>query len=272
VNGLRIAYVRRGQGPPLLLLHGFGEFVETWAYNLDGLSEHFKVFAVDLPGHGFSERDDEPHTVDYLAGFVLGFMDSLGIDRAGLVGRSMSAPVCLSIGVHHPNRASGIVLVSSGGYDQRVPLAYRLAGVPVLGELMLGPRLLVRERTVRMAIRRHFHDSARVPADWIKTATHYFRLPGRNSMIRHVVRSNSRVMGRSPLINVNELLAGQARPTLLIHGAQDRLMAVDHVRTAVSSVPMARLQVLEGCGHNPQVEMPARFNTAVISFLKNDAG
>ena len=80
VNGLRTAYVRRGQGPPLVLLHGFGEFIETWAYNLDGLVERFSVFVADLPGHGFSERDDEPHSVDYLAGFVLGFMDSVGID------------------------------------------------------------------------------------------------------------------------------------------------------------------------------------------------
>ena len=184
----------------------------------------------------------------------------------------MSAPVCLSIGAYHPDRAQGIVLVSSGGYDHRVPLAYRLAGVPVLGELLLGPRVLVRERTVRMAIRRHFHDPARVPADWIKTATHYFRLPGRNSMIRHVVRSNSRLTSRRPHVNVNELLARQVRPMLLIHGAQDSVAAVRHARAAVRSMPQARLHVLEGCGDNPQVEMPAEFNAAVISFLETGTG
>ena len=272
VNGLRTAYVRRGQGPPVLLLHGFGEFIETWAYNLDGLSEHFTVFAADMPGHGLSERDDEPHTVDYLAGFVLGFMDSLGIDRAGLIGRSMSAPACLSIGAHHPERARGIVLIASGGYDGRVPLAYRLAAVPVLGQLMLGPRVLVSERTVRLAIRRHFHDPARVPDDWIKAATHYFRLPARNSLIRHVVRSNSRLMSRRSHVNVIDLLAGQSGPTLLIHGAQDAVIAVDDVRAAVRSMPLSSLHVLEGCGHNPQVEMPAEFNADVIAFLETGAG
>ena len=59
LDGTRVGLLLTGNGPPVLLVHGFGEFIETWAYSIDALSRHFTACALDLPGHGLSEQPAE---------------------------------------------------------------------------------------------------------------------------------------------------------------------------------------------------------------------
>jgi len=267
VDGLKVACVLTGHGPPVLLLHGFGEFIESWAYNIPALSQHFTVVAPDLPGHGQSDPPQQDVTLPYCLRFVIGLMDSLGIERASLVGRSMGGPVCLGLAAEHPGRVNRIVLVSSAGYTSRVPLHYRLAVLPILGDILLGPPALINETTVRLAMKRQFYDPNRLPADWTRIACHYLRMPHRNMTIRSIIRANANLISPRPRADVPHYLPQVKTPILIIHGRQDRLVPAEQANVAVHLMPGAGLLLLDECGHNPQMEHASRFNESVVSFL-----
>ena len=272
VDGLRVGYLLRGSGPSVLLIHGLGEFLETWAYNIDSLSKHFTVCAVDLPGHGHSEQSKGDYTIDYCVGFVVDFMEVMGIKHVSLVGRSMGGPICLMIGIDFPDKVNKIILVSSGGFDENVPLAYRLALLPVLGDIMLGPAVLVNSSTVRLAMRRQFYNSNSVPDEWIQVACEYLKLSNRNETIRNIIRSNASLTSKKPKEKaiVTDKISLLNTPTLIVHGMQDNLVSVEQARDAASIIPDAQLKLLAECGHNPQIEKAPEFNELVLSFLKTN--
>ena len=270
VDGIQVGYLLTGSGPPLLLVHGFGEFIETWAYNIDALSKHFTVCAFDLPGHGLSQQPPEDYTLDFSMGIVTSFMTALGIRRASLIGRSMGGPLCFCLAADYPDRADRLVLVSSGGFSDRVPLPYRLAMLPILGDLFLGPSVLVSDTTVKLAMRRQFHNPDSIPEEWVHTATRYFKMPHRNAMVRNVVRSNTSLTSSKPKTGVFGRLPLVKAPTLIVHGLQDGLVPAQQAKEAAGILPGAELMLLDECGHNPQIEKAPDFNESVLAFLRRD--
>src|ERR1700690_3312863 len=89
LDGVTWRYWFAGSGPPLLLIHGFMGYGFSWRFNMEPLSKYFSVYAVDLPGCGFSQRTDRPEST--LAGDAEGvrhFMEHLGIESADVVGSS----------------------------------------------------------------------------------------------------------------------------------------------------------------------------------------
>jgi len=122
IGGISTRYVVEGRGSPILLIHGFGEFLEVWGYNISPLSEHFTVYALDLPGHGLSEEPRADYTLDYAARFVADFMKTLEIKRASLVGHSLGGLLCLKIAIDFPDRVDKLILVDSAGLSNRWPV------------------------------------------------------------------------------------------------------------------------------------------------------
>lgn len=116
-NGVRIRYQMSGEGSPVILIHGFGESLETWhrAGVVSALSPHFQVIAIDIRGHG---RSDKPHDVKSygleLSGDVVRLMRHLGIPKAHIVGYSMGALVALDFAVLHQDYALSVVLGGAG--------------------------------------------------------------------------------------------------------------------------------------------------------------
>ena len=97
VDRMNIRYAARGSGPPLLLLHGFCEFLETWDFNFRPLSEHCRVYAMDLPGHGLSDKPYLDYSISFFTNFIIGFMQALGIDRANIIGHSFGGAISINI-------------------------------------------------------------------------------------------------------------------------------------------------------------------------------
>ncbi len=267
VDGVRTAFVQAGSGPPLLLLHGLGEFIEAWCLNITPLAADFAVWVPDLPGHGRSSWDDREYTPEYCRHFVRGFMDAAGIKRAGIIGRSLGGAIALDFARHEPGRVASLVLVSSGGYSDRIPLSYRLAMLPVLGELMLGPSVLATDSVVRVFMRRHFHVVDRLPPGYIHLMARYGRKPDRNAFIRHVIRSNAQLWSSRPRREISTSLADVQVPVLLVHGRHDHVVPLDQALSASRQTQRAKMVLFPDCGHNPQLEQPEMFNRVVRDFL-----
>jgi len=265
IDGISTHYVVEGRGSPVLLIHGFGEFLEVWGYNISPLSGHFTVYALDLPGHGLSEEPRADYTLDYAARFVTDFMKTLEIERASLVGHSLGGLLCLKVAIDFPEKVNKLVLVDSGGLSREAPLIYRLATLPVLGKAILKPTL---ETVIKHGMKKGFYNPAIIARDWVDLSYKYLKMPKLKRTLWNLIRSNASIDGLHPEVIVTDKLHLVRPPTLLIHGAQDQVIPVDYARLACKLIPNVKCEIIDRCGHCPHIEKAAQFNDLVVTFLR----
>src|SRR5690349_3997256 len=113
VNGVQLAYERRGKGAPLVLLHGYPLDHHLWDQVAPLLEDTFDVILPDLRGFGESTTVDSPYSIDDYASDIAGLLDQLGISKTAIVGHSMGGYAALAFARLYPERVSGLGLVSS---------------------------------------------------------------------------------------------------------------------------------------------------------------
>ena len=104
-----------GDGPPIVMLHGFGGDLNNWMFNQPMLAAGRTAYALDLPGHGQSAKDVGGGTVDALTLSVIAWMEAVEVDRAHLVGHSMGGAVALNLALNEPHRVASLTLVAPAG-------------------------------------------------------------------------------------------------------------------------------------------------------------
>jgi len=115
VSGYRAHYLKAGKGPPVVLLHGGASDSRDWLRTMTALSLRYTLYAPDLLGFGQNERNSEGYYLSEFCTFVLGFMDSLGLERPALVGHSFGGRVCLDMALKHPENVGKLVLADAAG-------------------------------------------------------------------------------------------------------------------------------------------------------------
>jgi len=259
VDGLRVRYVRRGRGPAVVLLHGLGSSIYTWAEVIPAIAEDHDVVALDFPGFGGSDIPPGLSASLYPA-TVLGLMNRLGIARATLVGNSLGGGVGVVLAARHPERVRRLVLIDSAGFNlepSRRPLMLRLVGsAPVASLLELLP---LRRLVVKAALRQVFYDRARVTPERVEEYLAPLVRPGAIPALRSLL---SRVDG----FGLPALIRDVRVPTLIVWGRQDRWVPVADADRFASAIPGSRKVVLEECGHVPQEERPAEVGHLLEEF------
>jgi len=253
------------KGSTVILLHGFGDSLETWRFNMDAIADHHCVYAVDLVGYGRSEKPSVTYSGEYFVQFVTGFMEAVGIDRSTLIGNSMGGGVSLKFAVLFPNKVDKLVLEDSAGFGEEISIFLRLATLPILGELLIRPN----RRLITQILKRCVYDPARVSDEWIERIYQMMVTPGaRNSMLS-TLRTSCNLAGprKGALGAVLDNLSSITAPTLIVWGKQDRVLPTAHGRVGVRMIPSARLHVFDACGHVPHIERSDEFNDVVLSFL-----
>ena len=267
VNGVRVRYVEKGSGSPVILLHGFGEFLESWVLNIDPLSEHYRVYALDLPGHALSEKPKVDYSLSAAINFVAHFMQVLEIERSSLVGHSIGGLISLKVAISSPEKVHKIISVDSVGLTNNTPLLYRLCALPVLGELFIMPNI---KAGIRQGMKNAFYNPDFVTEEMVELNYKYLKMPGAKRAMLSIIRNGVGFNGSSPDTIIQDKLHLVRVPTMFIHGAQDRVIPLKYARYASRLVPGASLNVIETCGHSPHMEKAAEFNEAVIAFLNSD--
>ena len=134
---ISLYYIKKGSGPPLLLLHGNGESGDYFVHQLDEFARYFTVYAVDTRGHGKSPRGTAPFTISQFADDLLGFLDGQGIGKADILGFSDGGNIALTFALRYPQRVGRLVLnganLDPAGVKPTVQipivLGYRLASL-----------------------------------------------------------------------------------------------------------------------------------------------
>jgi pimeloyl-ACP methyl ester carboxylesterase len=250
LSGLRMHFWRGGTGPGLLLLHAaWGDAEMSWRSVWKQLSRTFMVIAPDLPGFGQSSGLPRP-SLSAMAQLLRQLLDVLNVDRVIAVGNSFGASVAIQFAADFPNTASQLVLVN-GGYMPSVPgLARKLIALPLLNQ---GFRLLIRQLSFSShALKRSFVDIPKLP-------------PGFIEKIMQNVLEYSKITFDTTM-NSTGPLAKPPVPTLLLWGAQDRLIPLKQAQALQHWIPRAELITIERAGHMPQVERPEEFVSSIIGL------
>ena len=103
-------YIEKGQGEPLILLHGNGENCDYFAGQMDAFAQHFHVYALDTRGHGKTPRGDAPFSIRQFADDLLGFMDAHDIDKAHILGFSDGGNIAMIFAMKYPERVLRLIL------------------------------------------------------------------------------------------------------------------------------------------------------------------
>jgi pimeloyl-ACP methyl ester carboxylesterase len=267
IHGHEVVYREAGDGPVLLLLHGIAGSSRAWREVMPELSEDHRVIAPDLLGHGESAKPLGDYS---LGAFASGLRDLLGVldvDRATIVGQSFGGGVAMQLAYQHPELCERLVLVDSGGLGREVSLILRAVTLP--GADLLLPVLFpafVKERgdqVSRFLLRRGIR-SGRAAEMWLA-----YRSLTESDNRRAFVRTMRSVIdpGGQSVSALDRLYLATAVPTLIVWGADDPIIPVSHAHAAHEAIPGSRLEIIEGVGHFPHVEDPARFTAVLRDFL-----
>ncbi len=269
LHGHQIGYRRGGQGPTLLLLHGIAGSSRTWIPAMRLLCHDYTVLAPDFLGHGESAKPPGDYSLGNLAASMRDLLRLLEIERATVVGQSYGGGVALQFGYQFPELCERLVLVDAGGLGREVSWILRLATLPAAEYVM--PVL--------------FPSFAR---DWGDSLARFSRRLGiRNPRAEEVwsaYRSLTNPENRKAFVTtmrgvidpggqtvsaMDRLYLAAHMPTLIVWGDRDRIIPVAHGHAVHEAIPNSRLTIMEGVGHFPHAEDPARFVEILEEFLSS---
>jgi pimeloyl-ACP methyl ester carboxylesterase len=252
-------------GPVILLVHGLGGSVENWMANIGPLSQHHRVYAMDLPGFGRTDKTPLTRSLYDLVDFIPEFMDTLDIEKASLAGNSLGGGLILQFAAQHPARTEKLVLVDNAGLGREVRLDLRLCVVPLLGEWLTRPS----RDAVASLWRKIVYDPALVTDELVDMSYDLYCLPGTKKALLATMRAGINICGqRGKLLReLQRNLRAITAPALITWGRQDGIIPLKHAETGRKLLVRSQVYVFDECGHMPQFEHPDRFNEVVLNFL-----
>ena len=269
-DGHRIAYLEAGppDAPIVILLHGLASDADTWDKAVGPLAERgLHVYAVDLLGHGASDKPESTYLLHDFADSLGAFMDELGLHAATLCGHSFGGAIAMFFGSRHPDRVERIVLVSAGGLGREVHPVLRAAALPVAPVLLraaLGPRLR------RLYRRPGFHRVLRLTPENVVNLRRAARALGTDAGQASFFASLRGVIAPSGQRTASEEMRAFAEqvPMLLIWNEGDPVIPLAHAQAHPERAkPYSRLVVFPSRGHEPHRRNAERFADEVAGFV-----
>ncbi len=247
VADCNVGLLRGGSGEPLFFLHG-ARGGGRWLPMMEALSQHFEVFAPEHPGYGGSETPPWLDTIGDLAYFYLDFIETLGLERMHLVGTSLGGWIAAELAVRNQSSLATLTLVAAAGLH--------VNGIPK-GDIFMW--------SVPELARNLFHDQKY--AEWMLLAE-----PGQQEQdIQLRNRSTTAKLGWQPRLHnphLHKWLHRITVPTLILWGANDKVIPAQYGAAFRDSIPNARLEIIANCGHLPHVEKKPEFVDALTRFLQ----
>jgi pimeloyl-ACP methyl ester carboxylesterase len=271
VDGQRTAVVDAGprDGPPVVLVHGFGGSTFSWRLTIPALAAAgYRAIALDLVDFGLSDKSwDADTTHPAQARRVLAVMDALGVSKAVVVGHSMGGSVATRLAIVAPNRVTALVLVDAAvtGPGEGGSLAVPIAGAalrfpPFLQVARQAVRRLVTEDRLVSILRSAYADPDFVTPDVADGYLAQIRTKDWDLGLLAVSRDVGGNVLPAPLSTLK-------LPVLVAWGADDPWIPLARGEALRAAIPGAHWAAIEGAGHLPFEERPEAFMTALLGFL-----
>lgn len=258
-GGVRIHYLEQGSGEPVVCLHGAGPGASGWSNfrgNLAALSQQYRVIIPDLPGFGLSDKPaggvEKPLAEN--SRVLASFFDTVGLDRASLIGNSMGGATTARFALDHPHRVGRIVLMGAPGAGLGTLGPQPPEGIRAMRSYFDNPS----KEAMRALVRTFVYDASFVTDQLLEERYEASVEPGHLQFMR----------SRGPLEDMSAELHRLGAPTLLVWGQEDRFVPVEVGLKYLRLLQNAQLHVFSRCGHWAQVEQAERFNRLVLEFLR----
>ena len=249
VDGIKVNYIeganKDGSLPTVLLIHGAGQNLYTWKYQLDFLSgeSNFNFIALDLPGHGGSDGKGES-TIRGYKEFTNKFIEALGLKSLIIVGHSMGGAVAMLYALDHPELVMALVLVDT------------------------GPKISVAVQTLK-AVNNDYDKFCEIVSIRAFASS---SADGLKQEFKNTLQSISHEICSSDLLacdgfNIKERVRDISAPSLIIAGAEDIITPVKYGEFLNDNIAGSVLYLLGGAGHFVMQEQPEEFNIILKSFL-----
>ena len=247
-SGVKIHYEVHGSGPVILLSHGYSATSRMWAGQVEALSRDHKLVVWDMRGHGASEypQDQSAYSQDLTVDDMGAILDAVGAKQAIVGGLSLGGYMSLAFYVKHPERVRALLIIDTGpGFKKdEARDGWNKTALDTASAFERDGLQRLKSRSAEMASARHRS------ADGLIRAARGM-----------LTQRDATVINALPEIRV---------PSLVVVGANDKpfLAAADYM---AAKIPGARKVVIEGAGHAANIDQPAAFNEAVLSFLRSVA-
>jgi len=267
LGGLRLRYVTTGRGPALVLLHTLRTQLDMFQKVIPALAGHFTVYAVDLPGHGFSDIPSAEYSPEFFRSAVERFLETLRIEDAVVAGESIGGSIALLLAARHNPRVRAVVAINPYDYDRGrgvrrssllANVLFGLSNVPVVGGTVMRLRSLpIIRRVIQGGLYRKESLPDRLARELNAVGNRRGHYRALMSLIRHWPEWES---ARSEYGSVD-------RPVLLLYGDHD-WSRPDEREANRQAVPGAEMRIIGGAGHFLALDAPEELVRSVLEFSR----
>lgn len=267
VSGIELRYIAVGEGPPLVLLHTLRTQLDMFQKMIPELSRRFEVYAVDYPGHGFSDIPMAEYTPKFFADSVRGFLDELDIRGATVVGESIGGTLALMLAAEHHPRVKKVIAINPYDYDSGrgvarsswvARLLVSLNNVPVIGATNWRLRPWIAFRAV---MRGGVYRDDAIPPALLREIHEVGNRPGHYRAFMSLIRNSpewERVRAEYAKIEI---------PVLLIYGDHDWSRPKEREADG-RAIPGARFAMVKDGGHFLSLDAPRDLNRLILDFSR----
>lgn len=244
VGSEQIYFIERGDGLPVIFVHGAGSSHLIWGAQARSLGEAARAIALDLPGHNRSSGTGRD-SIDAYRDLLCAFLDAFGVERAVIVGHSMGGAIVQSFALAFPDRVAALALIGTGA------------------RLRVLPALLDAESPIFVdVLRKVTQESFAAGADVVLVQKAEAQLLACDP---YVVRGDYAACNA---FDVMDRIGAIGVPTLILCGAEDRMTPPKYSEFLASKISGARLEVIANAGHQVMIEQPAAVNRALSQFVR----
>ena len=238
VDGATISYLRKGEGSPLLLIHGFGGNAAGWAFIQDALAGKHDTVALDLPGHGASTKQITDGSLSGQADLVARFIKALGLEQVDVIAHSMGGGVALSLAAAHPNLVGKMVLIAPMGLGNAINSTY-------LEQFTTAEK----QRDISKTLTELFADPSLVSRQMVDEIQRFKRVDGVSEALQAIAAAIAPSGAQGA--NLSNVLSSHTGRIAIIWGQEDRIIPADQAPAEISTV-------IPAVGHMPQAEAAAK--------------
>ena len=257
----QVRYLAGGKpdGPPLLLLHGFGTGKEQWAPAARFLTGHFRLVIPDLPGFGESDRvQTGGYGMVVQGNRMAALMTALEFERFHVAGSSMGGHIAGAMTIHHPERILSLGLFNPGGIKE----PRRSEAKRIFDETGVSPLVVQNEEDYNRLLAFLF-----VQPPWVPESVGRFM--ARRALANRAFNTELMEDSKDGMWPLDEHLEEIGVETFVLWGDQDRVTDISALDVIREKLPGSRVTILKDCGHVPMLEQPAEAAGSYLTFLQD---
>jgi 2-hydroxy-6-oxonona-2,4-dienedioate hydrolase len=260
-GGVRTRSLRAGldNEPAVVFLHGTSGHLEAFARNISAHAQDFQVHAVDMLGHGYTDKPNHPYEIPLYVKHLIDYLDAAGIEKAHIGGESLGGWVGARAAVDHPGRIASLQLLCAGG---------TVANPEVMQRIDSSTRQAVATdvELTRKRLRLLMASEQDATEELVQVRHRIYHQPDFVANIDNLLSLQKMEIRQRNLLTEEQMNA-ITQPTLIVWGRKNPFGDVPEAERMHRCIPGSRLELFADCGHWPQHEHAQRYNELSLEFL-----